>query len=145
MSSRYTWNTGLPDVVGWDYHQRQERGALPTQFISERGAKVSLFYCVGAAFGPPELERYQACAGALSYSQEAGSLLENPGQAEDYALSFIREYAARYIIVGPMERAYYPPEGIAKFDDMAASGLLKVAYQNPGVTIYEVTSALAGQ
>jgi uncharacterized membrane protein len=145
MSSRYAWNTGLPDVVGWDWHQRQERGALPTQFISERGAKVSLFYCVGAAFGPQDLERYQACAGTLSYYQEAGSLLENPGQAEDYALSFIRDYDAHYVVVGPMERAYYPPEGLAKFDTMVARGLLTVAYHNPGVTIYEVTSALAGQ
>ena len=44
-----------------------------------------------------------------------------------------------------MERAYYPPEGLAKFDTLVARGLLTAAYHNPGVTIYEVTSALAGQ
>jgi uncharacterized membrane protein len=44
MSSRYAWYTGLPDVVGWDWHQRQERGALPTEFITARGSEVSKFY-----------------------------------------------------------------------------------------------------
>jgi YYY domain-containing protein len=110
MSSRYAWNTGLPNVVGWDWHQRQERGAAPTEFITQRGREVTEFYT------DPD-----------------------PG----LALAFLKKYDVRYIVVGPMERAYYPPEGLAKFDTLAALGQLAVVYPdaahpNPGVTIYQV-------
>lgn len=105
LSSRYAWNTGLPDVVGWDWHQRQQRGALPTEFITRRGTEVSDFFATPDA-----------------------------GAAE----AFLRRYAVGYVIVGPFERAHYPAEGLAKFDQMASGGRLSVAYRNPGVTIYAV-------
>jgi hypothetical protein len=41
--------------------------------------------------------------------------------------------------VGELEKAYYPAETLAKFDRMVQSGELRVAYSNPGVTLYEVT------
>jgi YYY domain-containing protein len=44
MSGRYSWNTGLPDVVGWDWHQRQQRAAISTQFITDRGHEVTRFF-----------------------------------------------------------------------------------------------------
>jgi YYY domain-containing protein len=107
MSSRYTWNTGLPDVVGWDYHTRQHNAAIPTQFVTDRGNEIIAFYT-----GPDIAS----------------------------AMSFINRYNARYVIVGPMEQAYYGPSGgLAKFDTMVAQGLLTVAYRNPGVVIYAVT------
>jgi len=37
-----------------------------------------------------------------------------------------------------MERVYYTPEGLAKFDQMAAGGTLQEVYRNEGVTIYTV-------
>jgi uncharacterized membrane protein len=45
----------------------------------------------------------------------------------------------RYIIVGPLERAYYQEEGLNKFEWMVEAGTLRVAFSNEGVTIYEVT------
>lgn len=105
MSSRYAWNTGLPNVVGWDWHQRQQRGAAPSNNISQRGYEVSDFY------QNPDIESARA---------------------------FLRRYDAGYVALGPMERAYYPAEGLAKFPAMVAQGLLRVAYENPGVVIYEV-------
>ena len=106
LSSRYTWFTGLPDVVGWDWHQRQQRAAMPTESITQRGTEVTNFY-----------------------------LNPDPNQVGD----FLKKYDVRYIIVGPMEQAYYfPSGGLAKFDAMVARGQLSVAYQNPGVTIYQV-------
>jgi len=44
----------------------------------------------------------------------------------------------RYIVVGPLERAYYDEQGLKKFEYMAAEGTLDVAFDNEGVTIYEV-------
>jgi len=43
-----------------------------------------------------------------------------------------------YVIAGYPERLYYPADGIAKFERMAAEGRLRVAYQNEHVTLYEV-------
>jgi uncharacterized membrane protein len=135
MSSRYTWNTGLPDVVGWDWHQRQERGALPTEFITNRGREIQAFYCGTEQLAPEQIAEIETCREGLFF----------PDLGLDWSVKFLRKYDVRYVIVGPMERAYYPPEGLAKFDTLVARGLLKIAYQNPGVTIYEVTPALAGQ
>jgi uncharacterized membrane protein len=113
MSSRYTWFTGLPDVVGWDYHTRQHNAAIPTQFITERGNDIIVFYTEADIEG---------------------------------ALAFIQKYDVRYIIVGPMERAYYEASGgLAKFDAMVSQGSLAIVHQNPGTLIYAVNPTLAGQ
>ena len=62
-----------------------------------------------------------------------------------FALDFLETYQARYVIVGPMELAYYRDSGgLNKFASMTAQGRLKVAYQNPGVTIYEVIRPASG-
>ncbi len=112
ISSRYTWNTGLPDVVGWDYHTRQHNGAIPTEFVTTRGNEIIAFYN-GLDIGA--------------------------------ALEFIHRYDARYIIVGPMEQAFYGASGgLGKFDAMVSQGLLTVAHSNPGVTIYSVNQPAAG-
>jgi hypothetical protein len=113
MSSRYTWNTGLPDVVGWDYHTRQHNAAIPTEFITVRGNEIIAFYS---------------------------------GLDINAALDFVHRYDVRYVIVGPMEQAYYGASGgLGKFDAMVAQGSLQVVYRNPGVTIYAVSQQAAAQ
>jgi len=110
MSSRYTWNTGLPAVVGWDYHTRQHNGAVPTEFVTQRGVEVTAFYTT-----------------------------TNP----DEALAFLSKYDARFVIVGPMEQAYYRTSGgLDKFDVLVSRGNLTIVYQNPGVIIYAVAGTL---
>lgn len=106
MSSRYAWNTGLPNVVGWDYHTRQHNGAIPTEFVTERGVEITAFYTT-----------------------------DSPEQA----LGFLQKYDAKFVIVGPMEQAYYLASGgLDKFGVLVARGDLSRVYQNPGVTIYAV-------
>ncbi len=41
--TRYTIYTGLPGVVGWNWHQRQQRGRFAPQ-VQERVNEVNLFY-----------------------------------------------------------------------------------------------------
>ena len=70
-------------------------------------------------------------------------------------LALLRQYHVSYIYVGIAERGDpndaeeevqrqghprvgYDPAGLAKFDRMAASGQLGVAYHKLGVTIYKV-------
>ncbi len=43
--SRYTIYTGLPGVVGWNWHQRQQRGVVtPPEWVTQRVAEVAQFY-----------------------------------------------------------------------------------------------------
>jgi uncharacterized membrane protein len=99
--SRFANYTGLPTVLGWDWHQTQQRGAAPVQ---QRAADVNAFY------GSPDVQS---------------------------AVRFLRAYDVEYVIVGQVERLYYPPEGINKFAS-GLNGALEVAYSNPGLTIYRV-------
>jgi YYY domain-containing protein len=52
-------------------------------------------------------------------------------------LGVLRKYAVRYVVVGGLERAYYPAPGLAKFSSMPE---LRLAYDTDGVQIYEVQS-----
>jgi uncharacterized membrane protein len=65
------------------------------------------------------------------------------------AWRIIRTHGVRYIFVGFSERQCahngyevqcYPKTGLAKFDRMVGHGL-KVVFQQPGITIYQVTQA----
>jgi YYY domain-containing protein len=42
--TRFTIYTGLPGVVGWNWHQRQQRTATPHDWVFERVDKVHEFY-----------------------------------------------------------------------------------------------------
>ena len=103
--TRYTIYTGLPGVVGWNWHQRQQRGLMSTQ-VEERVMEVGNFY--------------------------------NAVDVE-YARDFLEKYGVSYIIVGPLERAAYTPEGIAKFDGFAGI-YWDAVYRDGNTAIYEVIS-----
>ena len=42
--SRITINTGLPGVVGWEWHQQQQRATLPGQWVTNRILEIDKFY-----------------------------------------------------------------------------------------------------
>jgi uncharacterized membrane protein len=42
--NRYTIYTGLPGVVGWSWHQRQQRAINPDEWVYERINNVNEFY-----------------------------------------------------------------------------------------------------
>ena len=106
---QYRWNgrmsvyTGLPTVIGWPWHQTQQRN--DRNLIRERAQDVSSIY---------------------------NTLSKNT------ALELINKYRVRYIVVGDLERIYYLPHGIEKFDQMVRDGTLEMAYANDGTTIYRV-------
>lgn len=101
--TRFTIYTGLPGVVGWNWHQRQQRTDAP-QLVEQRVAEVGVFYS----------------------TPDVGA-----------ALQFLKRYGVQYIVVGQLERAEYPPEGIAKF--AAQDGKLWLAvYSAADTVIYKV-------
>ncbi|MEX2160356.1 MAG: DUF2298 domain-containing protein [Anaerolineales bacterium] len=110
--SRFTINTGLPAVIGWNWHQRQQREFVPGNDIWGRVGEVENFYSTA------DLAAAQA---------------------------FLQKYDVKYIIVGQLERAYYLPEGLDKFE--AQDGVLwHAVYRADDTVIYEVFNAtLAGE
>ena len=106
---QYSWSarianyTGLPTVLGWPWHQIQQR------------------------------MRYRdAVHGRASVVREMYTTTD-----VDRAVGLLTAYEVRYVVVGDLERTYYPPAGLAKFDRMVRDGLARVAYENPGTRIYE--------
>lgn len=110
IANRVTMYTGLPAIVGWDWHQRQQRAVVPGSLVKDR-------------------------------IQDVGALYNTPNVAQ--AQEILNKYGVSYVYVGELERSYYWPEGIAKFEQMARSGILEVVYEDEAVTIYEVKEQLA--
>ncbi|MDD5466407.1 MAG: DUF2298 domain-containing protein [Anaerolineales bacterium] len=42
--SRFSIYTGLPGVVGWEWHQQQQRALVPSNWVSDRITEIDLFY-----------------------------------------------------------------------------------------------------
>jgi len=106
--TRFTIYTGLPGVVGWNWHQRQQRGIFAPQ-VQERVNEVGAFYTT--------LDEMQA-------------------------LSFIKKYDVKYIVVGQLERNIYPAidpqlDGLVKFSQFDGK-YWKTIYHEGSTTIYEV-------
>jgi len=103
--NRVSIYTGLPAVVGWRWHEAQQRAALPDTMVDWRRMDVTECY------NTTDVAR---------------------------AREILARYGVRYVYVGAYERAYYEPAGLAKFDALAAEGVLRVVYDAGGVKIYEV-------
>ncbi|HLF89936.1 MAG TPA: DUF2298 domain-containing protein [Anaerolineales bacterium] len=101
--SRISINTGLPAVLGWNWHQRQQRTAHDAD-VWTRANEITDFY--NTPF-------------------------------PDVATDFLNRYDVQYIIVGQVERVYYSPEGLAKFDQWNGQ-LWHEVYRDGQTAIYEV-------
>jgi uncharacterized membrane protein len=100
--ARYAMFTGNPTIVGWDFHQRQQR--------------------------PPQSEQVQTRV------KDVQRAYETPNPAVAYTI--LRYYGARYVVVGPLERVYWPT-GVGKWE-RGDGTYWKRVYANPGVRIYRV-------
>jgi uncharacterized membrane protein len=101
--SRVSIYTGLPTVIGWDWHQKQQRSILPGDKIDHRIEDVRTIYNS-----------------------------TDPEQVK----TLLKLYSVKYIYVGPLEKLYYDPNGLNKFDQ--PNDLWKLVYQNEQVKIYQV-------
>ena len=106
---QYRWNgrisvyTGLPTVLGWPWHQIQQRNDRDA--VTRRAADIARIY-------------------------------DTPDNARAWHL--LAKYEVTYIVIGDLERIYYRPEGIAKFEAMAATGVIELVFANEGTRIYQV-------
>ncbi len=104
--SRISVYTGLPTVVGWNFHQRQQRTLEPlSRLVQHRILNVNTLYTT--------IDVYNTWV-------------------------LLRQFDVRYIVVGQLELAYYPAEGLAKFDRMVEAGLLELVYEVGETRLYAV-------
>ncbi|MGA9398276.1 MAG: DUF2298 domain-containing protein [Anaerolineaceae bacterium] len=102
--SRFTIYTGLPGVVGWNWHQRQQRAVQQETVVTQRIADISEFYNT--------VNRVMA-------------------------MGFLKKYDVSYIVVGQLEKAYYPGAGLDKFP-LWKNALWREVYNDGLTAIYEV-------
>ena len=98
--------TGLPTVLGWKWHQEQQRWGYRWA-VEQRNFEVDFMY-------------------QTSDSEET--------------LRLLREYKVRYVYVGQVERLYYSPEGLAKFDSRLSEHLATV-FDNGQTKVYRVVAS----
>jgi len=102
--SRITINTGLPGVVGWNWHQRQQRAFATDRWVWDRVHAIGDFYTT-----------------------------DDREEVE----SFLARYDVRWVVVGQLERAYYPGDGLSKFNAWEGD-LWREAFRDGETAIYEV-------
>ena len=95
--------TGLPNIAGWEWHQKQQRWNY-AETVSKRIAEVARIY-------------------------------NTPSSQE--ALDIMRKYGVEYVYLGQVERLYYNPVGLAKFDT-GLDGALEQVYENRDVRIFRL-------
>ena len=100
---RISIHTGLPTVIGWEWHQQQQRWGYRNE-INSRMADVNAIYTT------PGFEL-------------AGNLID--------------KYGVKYILIGELEKLYYPSNGLRKIYD-GLGGKLEKIYDDQGVIIMKV-------
>lgn len=63
----------------------------------------------------------------------------------DDVAPLLDQYGVRLVYVGPLERATYDAQALAKFERAADAGELDVLYEADGVTIYAYRPQEAGR
>jgi uncharacterized membrane protein len=58
-TSRMSWNTGLPTVIGWDWHQTQQRWDYVGEIHQRRADTEQFFSTPDAAFAADYMVRYR--------------------------------------------------------------------------------------
>lgn len=106
--TRFTIYTGLPGVVGWNWHQRQQRGIFAPQ-VEERVTEIGVFYTT------PDVQL------ALAFLKKYEVKYIIVGQLERNIYPAVPD----------------APDGLAKFPQYEGQ-YWSVVYQDANTTIYEV-------
>jgi YYY domain-containing protein len=158
--SRFTIYTGLPGVLGWNWHQRQQRVLAGDADVWQRAFDISSFYMSSSVdlardflaryqvryviVGQLERMYYEELSPCLVDETEAGVRCDMTGRV------VVRDCGAWcHFDIAPSECTVTdaqtdpsaltcPTEGLAKFERMVAQGLLRQAYRDGGTVIYEV-------
>ena len=109
-TEQYRWGgrmanyTGLPTVLGWPWHQIQQRGPYSRE-VHYRARDVRTMY---------ETEDVELLADLMA------------------------KYEVKYVVAGDLERIFYSPEQVGKFDIMARNETFKKVFDNGRTAVYEL-------
>jgi YYY domain-containing protein len=102
------------------------------------GSRISIYTGLPTILGW-DVHQGQQRSGYSAMIQERMTDVERAYGSIDprLTLAVLRKYQVRYVVIGGLERAYYPGPGLDKFRAMPD---LRLAYDAAGVQIYEVQS-----
>jgi hypothetical protein len=159
-AEQYRWGarvaiyTGLPSVLGWSWHQQQQR-AVEGDPVSQRASEVADFYI---RYTPEEarqfLEEYHVSYIVVGEMERAYYEFMQPCWPTADLTGVECDMSGRPLVtkpplVSPQEcapidaqagdgRLRCPTHGLEKFERMVDLGWLKVAYQDGPAVVYEV-------
>jgi YYY domain-containing protein len=153
--SRFTIYTGLPGVLGWNWHQRQQRAVIGDQVVTDRALAITDFYLTrsideAVGFLRQYTVRYVIVGGLerMYYERVQPCLDAGDGQSVTCNLSGwpmgmpnpnVPPSDCSPLNPGSNDAALVcPTHGLEKFQSMVSQGLLKVAHQDGSTVIYEV-------
>lgn len=111
------------------------------------GGRISAMSGLPTVLGWPTPERFMrpGWEQVVTERQQATQRIYNSyGTLADVA-PLLDQYGVRLIYVGPLERATYDAQALAKFDRAADAGELDVVYEADGVTVYAYPAQGAGR
>jgi hypothetical protein len=154
--SRYTIYTGLPGVLGWRWHQFQQRVSAENNQVDQRLFDITSFYLTQSIEEAADfLERYDVryiVVGGLErtyYAQVEPCWVINDGlgitcDLRGYPMGMPSSYDVPPETCSPINEEnptggmICPTFGLEKFEQMRASGQLALVYDQNGTGIYEV-------
>ena len=156
--SRMTIYTGLPSVLGWNWHQRQQRVLGGDMEVWERAWDIEDFYLTRSvpearAFldeydvsyivvGRLERMYYESLnpcvdeGGGVSCDMSGRVVMRDCGSSCPFEIPV--EECATLDPQGDPATLACPSGGLAKFEEMAAAGMLRAAFREGQTVIYEV-------
>ena len=150
--SRFSIYTGLPAVLGWNWHQRQQRAAVQSLDVPIRADDISEFYVTSSPSAAIEfLDRYgvrYVVVGDLEklYYETFDKCQPMDGGGRVTCDTSGRLVGQRTLEVPASQceeedsGLACPTGGIKKFDALETLGILRAVYRNGSTIIYEVTT-----
>ena len=153
--SRFTIYTGLPGVLGWNWHQRQQRAIGGDQVVTERALAINDFYLTRSTDEAMTfLKRYEVSYVIVGQLERTYFEKIRPCLPDINAAQVVCDLAGWPMgmtnpLVSPAECTLLdasnpasglecPTYGLDKFSVMEEHGLLKPVFRDGGTTIYEV-------
>ena len=137
--SEYQWNgrisiyTGLPSVLGWSFHQRQQRTFDPLpRIVDQRAANVMAFY---------DTSNIRDAVTILLRYDVSYVILGELERIQTSPVDLVSQPLDELPVVpetDPTATEVAEKPGIQKFDEMVTLGLLTPVFQEGNSTIYEV-------
>jgi YYY domain-containing protein len=153
--SRFTIYTGLPGVLGWNWHQRQQRGSSSSPSVVERANDIAAFYTNPSVEDAIEfLDRYNVNYIIVGRLERQYYEMVQPCWPDTQGEGVVCDLNGRPMgmqdpVVDPSdcdpvdstsdsEDLVCPTFGLEKFERMEVMGNLDVVYQDGATAIYEV-------